>query len=558
MKRRAPGDGPGPIELLEEAIVLLRLAPASAAAAYLAGAVPFLLGVLFFWADMSRGTMAWQRCSVAALGVTLLYLWKRTCHSRFGAILRATAAGVAPVRWTARDWLAAAGLHARRSTWSLLLLLPAFFVLVPFAWVYAYHQSLTAVSETPSRDAADAGARAANMARLWPYSNHYALLILTLLSLFVLVNLLIAVVMLPSLLKSFLGVESWFTRTTDWIFDTTFLAAVFALAHLCTDPLVKAFYALRCHRGDARRTGLDLLAELRRLAPGARAAAAAALLLAGLPATAPAAFERTAVPAPATAPVPPPSPTAIPAAELDAGLRRVLARPEFAWRLPREAVGEDEEPRTWLGRTLAAIGRGMEAAIRWLGRMVDRIGKAIGRWLRRGGNEETGSGGGGLGEELRVFGWILLGGIAAVVAVQAVRLWRARRRKPAAAKAPAVAADAPDLDDESLLATHLPEDDWLALAARMRETGDLRKALRAVFLATLACLARLEWIAVSRAKSNLEYRREVDRRARAATPAFDEDVRLFERSWYGPHPATPEAVETLGRNLEAIRGDRAN
>ncbi len=200
----------------------------------------------------------------------------------------------------------------------------------------------------------------------------------------------------------------------------------------------------------------------------------------------------------------------------------------------------------------------MKAAIRWFGRMADRIGKAIGRWLRRGASEETGSGGGGLGEELRVCGWILLGGIAAAAAAQAVRLWRARRRKPAEAKAPAVAADAPDLDDESLLATHLPEDDWLALAARMRETGDLRKALRAVFLATLACLARLEWIAVSRAKSNLEYRREVDRRARAATPAFDEDVRLFERSWYGPHPATPEAVETLGRNLEAIRGDRAN
>jgi hypothetical protein len=558
MKRRTSGDEPGPIEQLEESVALLRRAPASAAAAYLAGAVPFLLALLFFWADMSRGAMAWQRCSVAALGVTLLYLWKRTCHSRFGAILRATAAGAEPVRWTPRDWLAAAGLHARLSTWSLLLLFPAFLVLVPLAWVYAYHQSLTAVSEAPSRDAAEAGARAARMARLWPYSNHYALPILTLFSLFVLINLVFAIVMLPSLLKSFLGIESWFTRTTDWIFDTTFLAAVFALAHLCTDPLVKAFYALRCHRGDARRTGLDLLAELRRLAPGTRAAAAAALLLTGLPAAAPAAFERMAAPVPAAAPIPSPSPAAIPAAELDAGLRRVLARPEFAWRLPREAVDESAEPRTWLGRMLAAVGRGMKAAVRWLGRLADRIAKAFGRWLRRGANEASGSGGGGLGEELRVFGWILLGGIAAVVAAQAVRLWRARRRKPAQAKTPTVAADAPDLDDESLLATQLPEDDWLALAARMREAGDLRKALRAVFLATLACLARLEWIAVSRAKSNLEYRREVDRRARAATPAFDEDVRLFERSWYGPHPATPEAVETLGRNLEAIRGDRAN
>lgn len=557
MKRRDSGDGPGPIEMLEAAVALLRRAPASAAAAYLAGAVPFLLGVLFFWADMARGAMAWQRCSVAALGVTLLYLWKRTCHSRFGAILRATAAGVTPARWTPRDWLAAAGLHARLSTWSLLLLLPAFFVMVPFAWVYAYHQSLTAVSESPAHDAADAGGRAARMARLWPFTNHYALFIVTLLGIFVLVNLVIAIAMLPSLLKSLLGVESWFTRTTDWIFDTTFFASAFALSHLCMDPLVKAFYALRCHHGDARRTGLDLLAELRRLAPGARAAAAA-VLLAALPATAPAAFERTAVPVPAAAPSAPPAPTAIPAAELDAGLRRVLARPEFAWRLPRGAVGEGREPRTWLGRTLAAIGRGMKAAIRWFGRLADTIGRAIGRWLRRGANEGTESGGGGPGDELRVFGWILLGGIAALVATQAVRLWRARRRKPAETKAPSAAADTPDLEDESLLATRLPEDDWLALAARMRETGDLRKALRAVFLATLACLARLEWIAVSRAKSNLEYRRELDRRARAATPAFDENVRLFERSWYGSHPATPEAVETLDRNLEAIRGDRAN
>lgn len=556
MKRHGASDGPGPIAILDEAVALLRRAPAAALAAYLAGAVPFLLGALFFWTDMSRGALAWQRCSAGALGVTLLYLWKRTCHSRMGAILRATAAGTPPGRWTVRDWLAAAGLHARRSTWSLLLLPPAFVAMVPFAWVYAYHQNLTAVCAAPARDAADAGGRAAALARLWPHANHYTLLVVTLFGIFVFANLVAATAMLPALLKSLLGLESWFTRTGDWILDTTFFAAVCALTHLCTDPLVKAHYALRCHYGDARRTGLDLLAELRRLAPAGRAAAAA-VLLAALPAAAPAAFERVAVPADPPPSLPAAAGASIPAGDMEAGLRRVLARPEFAWRLPREAVGEKEQPRTWLGRTLAAIGRGVKRAVGWFGRTLDRIGEAFGRWLRRNAPDGAGAGGGLDGGDLRLFGWITLGLIPALAVLYALRRWLARRRNPAAAATAAAAGDAPDLEDESVLATHLPEEDWLALAGRMRDAGDLRKALRAVFLATLACLARLEWITVSRAKSNLEYSRELGRRARAASPAFDEGVRLFERSWYGPHPATPESVEALGRTLEAIRGGRS-
>src|ERR1035438_10806097 len=44
------------IELYEEAVYLLRSAPASALAAYYTGSLPFVLAFLFFWADMS------QRC----------------------------------------------------------------------------------------------------------------------------------------------------------------------------------------------------------------------------------------------------------------------------------------------------------------------------------------------------------------------------------------------------------------------------------------------------------------------------------------------------------------
>ena len=46
------------IDLLEEAITLLRAAPASALVAYYAGAVPFWLGLLYFVADMSQSAFA--------------------------------------------------------------------------------------------------------------------------------------------------------------------------------------------------------------------------------------------------------------------------------------------------------------------------------------------------------------------------------------------------------------------------------------------------------------------------------------------------------------------
>ena len=48
----------GPFDLLEEATHLLRTAPAATLAVYYLGAVPFVLGLLYFWADMSRSPFA--------------------------------------------------------------------------------------------------------------------------------------------------------------------------------------------------------------------------------------------------------------------------------------------------------------------------------------------------------------------------------------------------------------------------------------------------------------------------------------------------------------------
>src|SRR5712692_4902271 len=89
----------GAIELYEEAVYLLRCAPASALAAYYAGSLPFVLGFLFFWADLSQSATAYEHCAPASLGMALLFCWMMFCQSVFVRQLRGELSGAPPGRW---------------------------------------------------------------------------------------------------------------------------------------------------------------------------------------------------------------------------------------------------------------------------------------------------------------------------------------------------------------------------------------------------------------------------------------------------------------------------
>ena len=86
----------GSIEILEESIQLLRAAPSAAIAAYLAGAVPFFAGLLFFGTDMSRNPFAAERLPAESLGLTVLFIWKSVWQAVFAARLYRYQALAAP------------------------------------------------------------------------------------------------------------------------------------------------------------------------------------------------------------------------------------------------------------------------------------------------------------------------------------------------------------------------------------------------------------------------------------------------------------------------------
>ena len=114
----------------------------------------------------------------------------------------------------------------------------------------------------------------------------------------------------------------------------------------------------------------------------------------------------------------------------------------------------------------------------------------------------------------------------------------------------------PDIEDENTTADGLPEAGWLEMAQGLAEKGELRLAVRAIFLATLSHLGERELVSIARFKSNMDYRRELDLRAHAQPEILDNfsgSVTIYESVWYGVHEATRELFDRIAERQERLR-----
>jgi len=265
MKEPNREPGRGVIELVEEAVHLLRGAPLHFHAAYAVGTLPFILGFLYFWADMSRGAFAREHAALGAAGMALFFLWMKCWQAVFAAALRAQVTGRAAEPWTVR--------RAGRLALTQLALQPsglfavplALAAILPFAWVYGFYQNLTAAGGEPV-DVGGACKTAATQAGLRTGQCFLLLGVLFLFAFLVWINTVLAMAMLPGLLRMLFGVDTAFTQAgAHSVFNTTYLACSFALTYIFVDPLIKTVFVLRCFYAQSVRSGDDLKAELARL-----------------------------------------------------------------------------------------------------------------------------------------------------------------------------------------------------------------------------------------------------------------------------------------------------
>lgn len=538
MKRRAATERPT-LDLMEEAVHLLRSTPLHVFGWYLVGTLPFLLALLYFWTEMSWSALAAQHRAEAALGVALLFVWMKTTHAIFAGRLSARLTRQTDERVTLRNAGRIALYQAIVQPSKLFILPLAGLATIPFAWVWAFYENAAVLG--CGDGVRKFCARSWRLACFSPRQNHGALSVYVLLWLVVFINLAIVVLLVPQLVKMFTGVESVFTRSEVGLFNTTYFAVVGTFTYLVCDPLRKAIYVLRCFYAESLRSGADLTAELRALPrPHSRLATAVALLL--LAASLPLRAE----------PTPTPPPLSGEAARLDRAIEETLKRSEFSWKLPRQP--DTKVKSKW--PFVDAIGRFLKATARMVKRAFEKVSGWINRLFAPRDLPSGPAGAGGWYASSR--GWLIaLIGVLIVAAVvllaKAMQQLRLRRKiaLPVSAPAPKV-----DLEDESVTADLLPEDEWQALAREHLRKGEMRLALRAFFLSGLAHLAAREVLTLARHKSNRDYQTELHRRARdqpRLVDAFAENIRAVERVWYGRHDVDTEDLRRFELNLEQIR-----
>ena len=535
--------------MIEESLHLLRTTPLPVIALYYVGTLPFVIGFLYFWADMSRSAFAATRAASSAFAIAALFIWMKVWHTIFAQVLRQRLSGADDTKWSLSRILNVVIIQASLQPIGLIALALSSLIVFPFGWTYAFFQNVTILGDGQTPEIKKVFGQSAQQSRVEARQNHGILVAMGAFGFFVWLNVFLAMIQVPNLMKMFLGVETAFTRAGySAIMNTTFWAVSFAIAYLCVDPLMKALYVLRCFYGKSLKSGEDLRVDLRRVTTGIAAVILfITTFLAPIHGYAAEKVENNVA-----------VQSSVPTDDLDQSIKRTISQREYSWRLPREReVKPTEEPKGMFGQFMEQLGETIQNWGRTVRDWIRSALNAIEKLFKRAHPEEARdrNSSDSWVTTLQVFVFILLALVASALAILFYRMWKRRGAREKFIHAQAVQA-APDLSDESVAANELPEDGWLKLAREMMEKGDLRLALRALYLASLAHLAHREMVTIARYKSNRDYEFELRRRARSLPDlqsAFTQNVNIFDRVWYGMHDVTQDALQNFQINMERIR-----
>ena len=536
--------GKGAFDLIEEATHLLRTAPAATLAAYYLGAVPFVLGLLFFWADMSRSPFAHRHLADAALGLALLFLWMKFWQAIFTLRLRSQITAEAVPELNFRRCLRIFLLQSILQPSGLFLLPLALLPVIPFAWAYAFFQNATALADGSGRRVGELVKKSRQQAALWPAQNVLTLLILLAFALYVFLNWTTAGLALPQLLQMLLGLGSVFTQSPWALLNSTFFAGMAGLTYLCVDPVLKAIYTLRCFYGESLSSGEDLKAELKTFSVPLPPAAAAIFFALAILFSSPASAAETNNFSPAAQKISTPA--------LDQAIAKTISESKYAWRMPREKIMDDDSRAGIVVRFFESVGQTVRHWARTAWDWVKKIWHKL--FPSRQGHHPGDASGYGWIMSVEILLYALVAAAISALAIFLYRVWRGRQ-KTSATVAEAI-LPVPDLADENVRADQLPEDGWTRLARELLERGEFRLAMRAFYLASLSHLAARNLISLARFKSNRDYERELRRRAHAfpaLLSVFGGNIFDFERVWYGNHEADRERVNQFAANVERIK-----
>jgi len=600
-KKRKNGERIGGLVLVGQAMHLLQKMPAGFWLAYFAGTAPFCIGLLYFWADMSRSAFANQRCFPAALVMAVLFLWMKFWHTVFCSLIREYVGVYERASWTWKRCLAAGAIQAAVQPLGVVVIPVAFLLAFPFYLVLTFYQNITILGDGLDTNMKSVLSRAWRQATLWPKQNHILVWLvspwvlgITMLTAFSIMwatlrffpgaemthgilwfalaigimfyvtiplcpfgcaiagNIAILLAVVPVLSRKFLGIETVFSTSGAYgILNTTFLLTVFILTYMCLDPIAKAAYVLRHFYSESLLSGRDLLVDLR-VSKQSRSGLLLTLIVgAALQLALPAGADSGAdVP-----PGPQCETTVVSESDSDAleiAIRNTLQQPEYAWRMPRSARQADEHEAGFLAQFFERLMEAITSWARGVGRHLERFFDWLEGLFRV--DRSLSAPDIAWQDTVRVLLFCLLAAVAAMLGVLAYRIRKRGLFRRSRAVSQAV-PEVPDIQDEGVTADQLPPNQWFAMAQDLLKAGKLRLAMRALFLGSLADLAQRDRLTIKAFKTNRDYIRELERRAHdlpQAILAFRDNTAMLEATWYGSHPATESTVSRFQSNLEVL------
>jgi hypothetical protein len=570
-----------PIDLIEEAIHLLRRAPIETYAFFLVGVTPFALCFFRFCSEMSYSKFAETDLPGFAFTLALSYLWMKSfqylaCRQLVMVYTR-DFSNQGTLGRTFRSCVHQAAIHPFgliAKPMAVLAAIPGFLTFVPLLMlpassIFSFFQNASILISGERGD----------FAKCWHLSvtrgrSAASLLLLSLfLRIVIFLNIYSTIGILPYFLKALFGVDTFLSRDFRWLISFSYLVGIGLISYFAVDLLIKAIQVIQVCRAEAQTTGQDLQRSLMSLTAGRRERAAfnsrmilICLIIPTLTVHAEGSaycsyavdtLSRPSVPSVPSAgrgnakfsiilaslrlASPPAEGDRIPDSELNERIDRELSGSEYGWRKPHHLVSSE---KNWLQGFVAWIAKSLSK----VSRAFNRVVAAITKWWQSLFPHPEGST--QLSNTASAPTWItqlllyaIVCGLIIAAALIALRiLARSKKKKPVPISSAMPVT--PNLESETTVADELPEDQWLLLARRKLEDGEPRLALRALFLAVLSLLGAQRLIVVRQSKSNSDYETELRRRRSAElTELFRGNRRLFERCWYGDYPVTDAEIE---------------
>lgn len=522
------------VRLIEDALVLAKRADSNAWLTYLAGAVPFFGLLLFEITDLAQNPFALERLPVIALLLALLYCWLHVCQSVFCGCLQATLTQTGEP--LSAHFAEALATEPAISASKLILWPVTMILLVPHPAVTMFYQHSLVPHGRRFKSMRPFIAECRRDALYRPRQVIWMLLLVLLLRAILWINFFGLLMFAPSLWKTLTGMEGTLTRAPELLVNPTSLAMLSILAYVGLDPIVKAGCVLRRFARQSESSGTDLRLRVSVLR---RAAAAVILCALCMPVRSMAASGQPLTNSATVSPD-----------RMRQAIESVFHDPRNTWNLPAvQARGARSSP---FGGFMNSILDRIDAV--WKS-ITSALGSLI-QALRHIFSNDSQAQEAKAHPVSKLSGWLVVA-IFTLLLVTAAFWKRRKRTAPQATVTSSIPAPAIDIAREDIGADDQPENEWLRLAQEHRMAGNLRLALRALYLSTLAAFGGAGLISLTRSKSNLDYLRALERRGKrlnaALVPLFQSNLSLFEESWYGDHRVSEETFELFARNSSALR-----